>query len=747
MMEALVERVTFAAGEVSPVLRSRSDLAKTQTALWYSRNMVVLPEGGITRRPGTVFIAPLKDVTQIGLLIPFRFATNDVLLLAFNAGYMMVIANGGVVMSGAAPYYLAIPYMAADLPNLRFAQSGNDVFLACDGHRPQVLVRNGSDSAWTLSPYASTGGPVDVQNLNTGITIQASAATGAGITLTGTGTAWDAGLIGSVFKLAAANISDVPIWVADGTVSVGSLQQYQGNVYQCTAVSGTSGPGPTPPTHLDGSISYATGTGSITWEFINPGYGYVTITAVASATSATATVTLPTGATTWQLPADCVSGATYRWSPPLWSADVGYPDRVMCYDDRLIWAKGNQFYFTTNDNFYDFDQNATDTSAIVGQLISDDGALIEIEWMMQNGVVLVGGHDGEILLFGSDVYAPLTAATLVTVPDTRKGSCPQIPQRAEGGTLFLSRDRKRLYHIIFSPLTQRVSVREVTLFARHALAPLAVRIAWQQDPNQVAWIICQDGSLVSVTFDVEQNISGVCLHPLTNGFVEDIAAIQSEDDTTTQVYLIVRRVINGVTQRYIEMIQPYFNVATTAADASGAWFVDCGGQYSGAPATVIGGLSYLAGQIVNAHADGACFTGLMVDPVLGHITLPTAHANVVVGLPVNWLAQTLPIDLNTQKGSTRGARKRASEVILDLVNSAGGQIQVNPQGEEPEGPDDLELTGAMNYGAAVPLFTGTMRVDVGSETEDTCVVALSGSDTMPFTLTGVSAAVIVEGAL
>ena len=100
---AVVERVTFAAGEIAPELRQRTDLARTGTAVKFLENMVVRLKGGATRRPGTAFIIALKDMTQAGLLIPFRFAVNDVFFIVFNAGVMRLIANGGVVLSGGVP--------------------------------------------------------------------------------------------------------------------------------------------------------------------------------------------------------------------------------------------------------------------------------------------------------------------------------------------------------------------------------------------------------------------------------------------------------------------------------------------------------------------------------------------------------------------------------------------------------------------------------------------------------------------
>ena len=736
--EAPVSQVTFAGGEISPALRARSDLAKHSTALRFCENMVVIPEGGVTRRPGTMFLSALKDPTQAGLLIPFRFAVGDVGMLVFNAGVMRMFVGAGVVLSAGVPFELAIPYAAADLPKVRFAQIGNKIFLACAGKQPQVLTRTGSNTSWTIGAYLSTGGPVDVQNLDQTVTILWSAVTG-NINLAGVNTTWDAGLVGGVFRLGLANLNNIPIWVGNDTsIVVNQERQFNGNVYICTAVSGGS-TGPTPPTHLDGVITYQNpGVGSISWKFLYPGYGFVRITAVINPINATATVVTPAGTTTWQLPD---VAASYRWSPPAWSADAGWPDRVMVYKQQLLWMRGNIGWITTGVSLFDFDLTSPlATPAIAFRMFADDGSLIKSEWIAQSGgLIIVGGHDGEFQVRGAAPFDALTPANVGAFPsDTAKGSCAHIPARIDGGVAFLSRDRKRLYHMLFSPLIQKTEMRDLTMFARHLLTGAGARVAWQPDPHGIAWVCCQDGSLVSMTFNAEQNLIGCARHPMT-GFVEDIGAVQSVDDITTQLYLIVRRVINGVTTRYVELLSSYFPIDTAPPDASGAWYLDCAGQYVGVPATLIGGLGFLAGQVVYAHADGAMQGPFTVNNA-GQITLLQAASNVVIGIAIPWRARSLSFDL--AQPSTKGIKKEANQVSVDMVNSAGGTIAVNP--DEYAQWDDMELTGGANYGAPVLLFSGVRRFSVQSAANEECVVELKAADTMPFTLLGMTPYLIVD---
>ena len=67
---------TFNAGEWSPELHGRVDLAKYSNACRVLRNMIPLPQGAATRRPGTRFVATAKETGPVRL-IPFQFSAGQ----------------------------------------------------------------------------------------------------------------------------------------------------------------------------------------------------------------------------------------------------------------------------------------------------------------------------------------------------------------------------------------------------------------------------------------------------------------------------------------------------------------------------------------------------------------------------------------------------------------------------------------------------------------------------------------------
>ncbi|MEO1029606.1 MAG: hypothetical protein AAFX02_11195, partial [Pseudomonadota bacterium] len=88
---------TLAGGEVSPSLFGRVDLARYQNSLRTCRNAFVKPEGGVSKRAGTRFIAETKFHDQVCRLIEFQFSTEQNFILEFGDRYMRIIGRDGLV--------------------------------------------------------------------------------------------------------------------------------------------------------------------------------------------------------------------------------------------------------------------------------------------------------------------------------------------------------------------------------------------------------------------------------------------------------------------------------------------------------------------------------------------------------------------------------------------------------------------------------------------------------------------------
>jgi len=149
---------SFAAGELSPFLYGRVDLAKFHVGCRTLLNMLVHPHGGASNRPGTRFVGQVDDSTVRHRLIPFKFRASpggQNYVLVFGHMAMQVVMNTGTAIgfvndSPGHVYTLATPYAAADLPKLKFVQSADTMTLTHPSYAPRKLTRTGH-AAWQLT--------------------------------------------------------------------------------------------------------------------------------------------------------------------------------------------------------------------------------------------------------------------------------------------------------------------------------------------------------------------------------------------------------------------------------------------------------------------------------------------------------------------------------------------------------------------------------------------------------------------
>jgi len=183
-------QTNLTAGELSPLLALRVDFGKYANGVAAQENYLNLPQGGVTRRDGTAFVAEVKDSTKATRLIPFEFSTTQAYILEVGDQYMRFYRDNGRIESPpGTPVEIATTYLEAELFDLHFAQSADTLYITHPLHAPAKLTRT-SHTAWTLTDITFLDGPYFDENLTTPnsakstITLTPSAATGSGITIT-----------------------------------------------------------------------------------------------------------------------------------------------------------------------------------------------------------------------------------------------------------------------------------------------------------------------------------------------------------------------------------------------------------------------------------------------------------------------------------------------------------------------------------------------------------------------------------
>src|SRR6185436_2944845 len=196
-------------------------------------------------------------------------------------------------------------------------------------------------------------------------------------------------------------------------------------------------------------------------------------------------------------------------------------------------------------------------------------------------------------------------------------------------TLFVQRTGRKLREMTYEYVVNTFKAPDISLVSEHLTKSGIKQLTVALAPQQMLWLARNDGTLVGVTYDKDQNAAGWHQHTIggTGVAVESIAAIPSPDTTRDELWLSVRRTIGGVTKRYVEVMSKYWEDGDAV---SGAVFLDSSAAYSGAPTTTVTGLTWLIGETVGVLADGATHPDCVVDGS-GRITLARSASVVQVG--------------------------------------------------------------------------------------------------------------------
>lgn len=140
-MTTLAQR-SFAGGEIAPALYGRIDQAKYGNGLRTMRNFLVMRHGGGLSRPGTTFVAEVKDSTKAVGFIPFVFNSAQTYNLEFGDQYMRVHRDGAQVVETALVLLTAISNPAGGSEANRIIVNG--VHGYTDGQEVAISGVNGT---------------------------------------------------------------------------------------------------------------------------------------------------------------------------------------------------------------------------------------------------------------------------------------------------------------------------------------------------------------------------------------------------------------------------------------------------------------------------------------------------------------------------------------------------------------------------------------------------------------------------
>ena len=625
---------SFNAGELSPYLESRTTLDKYRSGCKILENFIITPYGPANRRAGTEYLGATKFSSTRSRLIGLNLSDSNRIVMELGAtvkdsggtvirdGYVRFWQDGqlmnlswdsvtksnanttspavealGVDYTGALTGTTPHPYQEADLREVSICQVNNVVYMAHPSYVPMRLSRY-SDTNWTIGEVPWKWSPMGDQNV-TSTTITPSALTGSGITLTASSSIFSASHVGSYFQIAhpnpvgiidqglAANATSASIKVlgkwtlqtfGTWTATISLQQSDDGGTnwrtirtYSSKADYNATSNGETLTSCLMRLvISGASGSGAQRCVFtpidatLN---GYVRITGYTSPTVVTAKVVQSLGNTT----------ATNQWYEGAFSAVNGYPAAVSLHESRLVFGGTTNFPSTiwgsVSNDFQNFKTGAYDADSYSFTLASTTGG--RIQWILSKTALIIGTTQDEWSLSSSDGTRPLTPTNVLAKKQSNYGSSSVDGRIVNDTVIYVQKMGRKLREFVYSFNTDSWVSQDLTALGEHVTRSGIVETAFQRVPDAIYWIVRGDGQLVSMTYEKEQQVVGFARHLISGGEVESVATvtgINAEDE----VYMVVKRTINGATTRYVERLKTGMRDALDTADKSNWWFVDSG---------------------------------------------------------------------------------------------------------------------------------------------------------------------------
>ena len=775
MPKASPIRSSFNAGELSPLLDGRVDVAKYSNGCRVLENFIPTVQGPAVRRGGTRFVAEVKTSANRTWLARFEFSTAQAYVLEFGDQYLRFYTNHGQLQTGTvaayngatayaigdlassggvnyyciaattgnappnATYWYALsgtvyeiptPWTSADLTDandgtfrLSLAQTGDVLYIAHPSYPLQKLSRF-SATKWTLAAVSLLNGPFKTQNADRTKTIYASGTTGA-VTLTASSSIFTAAMVGSYVYLEPADLSSIKPWTAGEEFVVNPLntkRRSDGKTYNCTTNgTPTAGKawrtGPDKPIHTYGSAADGGGGGKVgtnieieglTWQFVDSGYGYVKITGFTSGTSVSATVMGDN-----PLPAGVVGAgnATFRYAMGSFSGAEGYPNRVTFFRERLTLAKDQTLYFSVSADFENFaakdDSGQVVADRAIQATISSD-QVNQVQWLAPAQQLLIGTSGSEFSCSENSTSEPFAPGNIKIEQETNEGSRAVTPLRVGNAILAVQRSGRKLKELQFAIQQNGYQSQDLTVLSEHVTQGGIQQATWHKEPYLAVWAVRGDGQLLGFTYNKEQDTVGWHRHIMGGAFsggqavVESVCTIAAPDRARDELWVIVKRTINGTTRRYVEYLEREYQTGDTQASC---YYVDSGATYSGAPATTISGLTWLEGQTVQVLADGAAHPDRVVTS--GAISLQVSASTVQVGLGYSSTLQTTRIEAGAADGTAQGKTKRINKTVIRFVNTLGAKA-----GPDASTLDTIEFRSGSNpMDAPPPLFTGDKLIE------------------------------------
>lgn len=367
--------------------------------------------------------------------------------------------------------------------------------------------------------------------------------------------------------------------------------------------------------------------------------------------------------------------AEVDWTPavPPWQEEGEfYPGCGTVFQGRL-WVGGTHadpetFWGSVSGSFEDFTlgTEADDAMAFTLERFG------EICWMEGTKNLLIGTVNSEYIVTSDGPI--ITPGDLQAMRQSAYGSARIQPEQVGDQVLYVSEDQATVRAMQYEWAADNWLSKDMTFISEHVARAGIRRLGWAQNPYNVLWCTLRDGNMASLTYERSHDIYGWARHVTPDArFVDTAVGVLGGRSLPVLAAQIEPGFIDIMIQAPAEDNYPFgMEGALRQTNLTPLFYAD--------------GFVHLEGFTVNVTADGAVHPQREVgaesipgaaDGVVGRIYLQYPAEEVVAGLPVTAVMETLPFDALGQQGSLAEFYKRWSSIYLRMFGS--GRPLINGQ--------------------------------------------------------------------
>lgn len=397
----------------------------------------------------------------------------------------------------------------------------------------------------------------------------------------------------------------------------------------------------------------------------------------------------------------------------------------------------------------------------------------EIRWLGALESLLLGTAGDEWKIGSNKLETPLTPTNFAVKQQSEHGSNQVQPMKINASLLFVNYVSRKLREMTY--VDPKYDSPDMTALAEHITYSGITSIARQKNPDSILWFTLGDGSLISMTYERDQNVIAWSKHPMTDAFVQSVCVVP--EATEDAVYISVQRTLDGEqvyygdepvyygdepvyigigTVTYIEKMAP--RVFTELTDAH---FIDCGISfetsgawvdepvlygteavyygtepvvysvfYTTAATSTITGLDHLNGETVQVLGDGVALDNEVVSDgkITPHLNgVVTSVFKAHVGRQNTPMIQPMRIVL----GDSMGSITHVSELVISLLET--GSLKY---GKKTTEMIEADLTDPRwtNTCTKAGLFTGEIVVSMPGGFDVLNPIFISTDKPLPLTV-------------